>query len=33
MIEISTITCPTCGHQATAHMPTDACQYFCDCKA
>ncbi|MGA9034361.1 MAG: GDCCVxC domain-containing (seleno)protein, partial [Pseudolabrys sp.] len=32
MIEISTITCPKCGHQATEHMPTDACQYFYDCK-
>ena len=28
----STITCPHCGHQATETMPTDACQYFYDCK-
>jgi len=29
----STITCPNCGHRATEAMPTDACQYFYDCKA
>ncbi|MCZ6721002.1 MAG: GDCCVxC domain-containing (seleno)protein [Proteobacteria bacterium] len=29
----STITCPGCGHAATEIMPTDACQYFYDCKA
>ncbi|MFQ5471076.1 MAG: GDCCVxC domain-containing (seleno)protein [Gammaproteobacteria bacterium] len=28
----STITCPGCGHQETEIMPTDACQYFYDCK-
>jgi hypothetical protein len=28
----STITCPSCGHQETEIMPTDACQYFYDCK-
>jgi hypothetical protein len=28
----STITCPMCGHQATEQMPTDACQFFYDCK-
>jgi hypothetical protein len=28
----STITCPHCGHQATEAMPTDACQFFYDCK-
>jgi hypothetical protein len=28
----STITCPKCGHQATEQMPTDACQFFYDCK-
>ncbi|MGA7000506.1 MAG: GDCCVxC domain-containing (seleno)protein [Pseudolabrys sp.] len=32
MIETSTITCPKCGHQATERMPTDACQFFYDCK-
>jgi hypothetical protein len=32
MIEISIITCPKCGHQATEQMPTDACQFFYDCK-
>ena len=24
--------CPKCGHQATEIMPTDACQFFYDCK-
>ena len=28
----STLTCPDCGHQAAETMPTDACQYFYDCK-
>ncbi|WP_246704339.1 GDCCVxC domain-containing (seleno)protein [Rhizobium sp. P32RR-XVIII] len=28
----STITCPECGHRALEAMPTDACQYFYDCK-
>jgi hypothetical protein len=32
MIELtSTITCPSCGHQAVEIMPTDFCQYFYDC--
>ncbi|MFC0217600.1 GDCCVxC domain-containing (seleno)protein [Pseudochelatococcus lubricantis] len=29
----STIICPNCGHRATETMPTEACQYFYDCKA
>jgi len=28
----STITCPECGHAETEIMPTDACQFFYDCK-
>ncbi len=28
----STLTCPKCGHVETEIMPTDACQYFYDCK-
>ena len=32
MILESTITCPDCGHQATEPMPTDACQFFYNCK-
>lgn len=32
-IELSSaITCPECGHQALETMPTDACQFFYDCK-
>ena len=28
----STITCPECRHVETETMPTDACQWFYDCK-
>ncbi|MGI9485996.1 MAG: GDCCVxC domain-containing (seleno)protein [Geminicoccaceae bacterium] len=28
----STITCPECGHVEAEMMPTDACQWFYDCK-
>src|SRR5436309_12850614 len=28
----SVLTCPTCRHQSTETMPTDACQFFYDCK-
>ena len=28
----STITCPYCGHAETETMPTDACQYFYECR-
>lgn len=28
----STITCPSCGHRSSEIMPTDACQFFYDCK-
>jgi len=29
----STITCPECGHAETETMPTDACQFFYECKS
>lgn len=29
---ISTLTCPNCGHRASELMPTDACQFFYECK-
>ena len=32
MIANSIITCSRCGYQATETMPTDACQFFYDCK-
>ena len=32
MVLQSTITCPKCGHRATEQMPTDACQFFYNCK-
>ena len=27
-----TLRCPHCAHRATETMPTDACQFFYDCK-
>ncbi|AXT41719.1 GDCCVxC domain-containing (seleno)protein [Yoonia sp. R2331] len=29
----STLTCPDCGHVETEMMPTDACQWFYECKS
>jgi hypothetical protein len=28
----STLTCPKCGHAEKEEMPTDACQFYYDCK-
>lgn len=28
----SSITCPKCGHVAEEVMPTDACQWYYECK-
>jgi transcription elongation factor Elf1 len=28
----STLTCPKCSHQSVETMPTNACQFFYDCK-
>ncbi|HCE25242.1 MAG TPA: hypothetical protein DF282_22410 [Hyphomonas sp.] len=28
----STLTCPECGHSEAETMPTDACQWFYECK-
>lgn len=28
----SVLTCPSCGHQATETMPTEACWYFYECR-
>jgi hypothetical protein len=28
----STLTCPECHHRVVETMPTDACQFFYDCK-
>jgi hypothetical protein len=33
MILQSVITCPSCGTANTETMPTDACQFFYECKA
>lgn len=29
----STVTRPKCGHQKEETMPTDACQYSCECES
>lgn len=29
---VSTLTCPECGAASVDTMPTDACQYFYDCR-
>jgi hypothetical protein len=31
MIDVSTITCPHCAHQAAERMPDDACRFFYVC--
>jgi len=31
-IVMSVITCPECDHQENEIMPTDACQWFYQCK-
>jgi len=28
----SMLTCPVCGHRASEAVPTDACQYFYECR-
>jgi hypothetical protein len=33
MILQSVITCPSCGTAKTETMPTDACQFFYECKS
>lgn len=33
VISKSTITCPHCGHAEVEIMPTDACQYYYECKS
>jgi hypothetical protein len=33
MIQRSTITCPTCGHQSAERMPANACVVFYECRA
>lgn len=30
---VSTLTCPSCGHRSIETMPTDACQFYYECKA
>jgi hypothetical protein len=32
IIYTSTLTCPHCGHVESLAMPTDACQFFHECK-
>lgn len=30
-VQLSTLTCPACGHAESLTMPTDACQWFHEC--
>jgi hypothetical protein len=30
---VSTITCPRCGGRTAETMPTDACQFFYECRS
>jgi hypothetical protein len=32
MLMTSTLTCPECGGVSSETMPTEACQFFYDCK-
>jgi hypothetical protein len=32
IISESVITCPECGHSTQETMPTDACQWYYECK-
>ena len=32
IIANSKLTCPKCGHEEIEVMPTDACQWFYECK-
>ncbi len=29
---VAILTCPSCGHQSAETMPTDACEFFYQCK-
>lgn len=33
LVTESILTCPECGHHETETMPTDACQWYYECKA
>jgi hypothetical protein len=32
MLTESVLTCPKCAHQSVERMPTDACQFFYECR-
>jgi hypothetical protein len=32
-IEVSTLTCPECGHEHEETMPVEACQFFYECQS
>jgi len=31
-VPAAAITCPVCGHREAERMPTDACQFFYECR-
>jgi len=32
VVHKSVLTCPHCGFAAQETMPTDACQFYCECR-
>ena len=32
IVTLTNVTCPECGHTVEEEMPTDACQFFYECK-
>ena len=32
-VEVSTLTCPNCGHAREEAMPLDVCQFFYECES
>ena len=32
-VEVSTLTCPNCGHASEETMPVDVCQFFFECES
>ncbi|MDQ2090929.1 GDCCVxC domain-containing (seleno)protein [Marimonas arenosa] len=32
IVTTSVLTCPDCGHVESCEMPTDACQWFFECR-
>ena len=33
VVTMAKLTCPECGVEQEAEMPSDACQFFCECSS